>query len=536
MLEVDPLLAAYQDASLEDGEVDDVIQEIMHFKEEGKNRRQGTAPKAQDELTALFNNENEDTPPWYGADEMVIMALGNLSAKAESESPAQVPFSAPSVGTTSGNAPTTCEHPISTSLLLGYGVPEKRRSIGFTSNMDDTKPEKSEAVTYDGEGHLITVGSTGSGKGVSCIIPNLLTYTGPAFVIDIKGEAALQTAGYRRDLMGQKVLIVDPWKLVVENTDALNPLDSLDMYKPGYFEAALALAGLILPVDAGEKKIDPHWAVRGRAIIAGLLMLIARHFPDHARHLQMLGDIFALRASDFAKLLVAMDRSPVPEIAQSVGQILAAPDKERASIFSTILRAVTPWSSKFLVPAISKSNIKLDEVTEGVPLTIYFVVPPQYLKSHGNVLSAWIGTLLNALLKRTPGQNLPKTLFVLDEAANLGYMPQIPVFYSLARGYGVRVWTFWQSVSQLLTVYPEEYENLIDQAHVLQGFGITNYRMANQIANLVGNVTGEELLNMPADQCLVHCQTFPDRKPRFLTKPNYLTNLRLWGRSGISLN
>lgn len=538
MLEIDPLSELFEETRREDGEPEELLQEALQFESDGKVRRRSTTNvKSNDELTALFHLESEDTAPWFGPEEMVYLALDSLAKNAEPVQSTQGSlFSDPlPIFKNDSNEPVSCKHLHATSLLLGYGIPEKRRGIGFTFDTSDTKSVTSEPVNYDGEGHLLTIGSTGSGKGVSCIIPNLLSYTGPAFVIDVKGEAARQTAGYRRDIMGQKVLIIDPWHLVVQNSDSLNPLDCLDMSNPGYYEAALALAGLIMPTDAGELKVDPHWLTRGRAILAGVLMLIAEHFPEHARHLQMLGEIFTLRASDFAKILVAMDRSPVPEIAQTVGQILAPPDKERGSIFSTIIRSITPWSSRFLIPSISKTSITLDEITQGTPVTIYFVVPPQYLRSHGNVLAAWIGTLLNALLKRTPGHDLPKTLFILDEAANLGYMPQIPVFYSLARGYGVRVWTFWQSVSQLKSVYPDEFENLIDQAHVIQSFGITNLRMANQIANLVGNVWGEELLEMPADRCLVHSQTFADRKPRFLTKPNYLTNLRLWGRSGISL-
>lgn len=43
-------------------------------------------------------------------------------------------------------------------------------------------------LIYDGEGHLLTVGSTRSGKGVVAIIPNLLSYTDSVIVIDPKGE------------------------------------------------------------------------------------------------------------------------------------------------------------------------------------------------------------------------------------------------------------------------------------------------------------------------------------------------------------
>ena len=52
-------------------------------------------------------------------------------------------------------------------------------------------------LSYSGARHLLTVAPTRSGKGVSSIIPNLLTYQGSVFVIDPKGENALVTARRR---------------------------------------------------------------------------------------------------------------------------------------------------------------------------------------------------------------------------------------------------------------------------------------------------------------------------------------------------
>jgi type IV secretion system protein VirD4 len=37
-------------------------------------------------------------------------------------------------------------------------------------------------------GHILTCAPTGAGKGIGAVIPNLLTYPGSAFVLDLKGE------------------------------------------------------------------------------------------------------------------------------------------------------------------------------------------------------------------------------------------------------------------------------------------------------------------------------------------------------------
>ncbi|CAA6603752.1 hypothetical protein MTBLM1_130004 [Rhodospirillaceae bacterium LM-1] len=541
----DPLSQNFNDARKQQGEPDEIVLSVVEPPAKAKiERRKMIADEnIVDPLDYFFNVELEDTLPWFDADDCVNQVVEDCFKESiipRDEDQTNIAATDSSIGLPSAELISSSSLKSSnpyhgTSILLGYALQDTKQPIGFSQTVSAQNSSVKEPVLYDGEGHLLTLGSTGSGKGVSCIIPTLLSYTGPVVVVDPKGEAAKLTAGYRREFLGQRVLIVDPWRLVAEQTHALNPLDAVDMNQPGYFEAAQALASLIIATDSGEQRVDPHWNMRARQIVTSLLLLLARHFPSHLRNLEMLSRIFSMPPADFAKLMAAADRSPVPEITRLPGQVLMAADKERSSIFSSALRGLGVWSSSFLLPAIDRSDVKLDEIIDGAPLTIYFVIPPQNLKTHGGLLSVWIGTILNAILKRTPGQDLPKTLLILDEAAQLGYLPQVPLLYSIARGFGVRVWTIWQSPAQLKITYPDDYENLIDQCHVLQAFGITNSRMAHQIAHLVGGVTPEEILDMPSNQSLVLAQTFADRKPRFLTKPNYLHDKLLWARSGLSL-
>ena len=46
------------------------------------------------------------------------------------------------------------------------------------------------------EAHVLVIAPTGAGKGRNFIIPNLLSSTAPAIVLDIKGEAARVTDRY----------------------------------------------------------------------------------------------------------------------------------------------------------------------------------------------------------------------------------------------------------------------------------------------------------------------------------------------------
>ena len=100
--------------------------------------------------------------------------------------------------------------------------------------------------------HLISIAPTRSGKGVSLIIPNLLTYRGSVLVVDPKGENAWVTAAFRRQAFGQKTVIVDPWGEVNRRYGAMvgaaepiarfNPLSILDPGSDEYVDNLAYLA------------------------------------------------------------------------------------------------------------------------------------------------------------------------------------------------------------------------------------------------------------------------------------------------------
>jgi len=94
--------------------------------------------------------------------------------------------------------------------------------LGVFPAAGDANDHHHRPLHYESDRHLLTIAPTRSGKGTTAIIPNLLTYTGSALVIDPKGENAMITAA-RRKAMGQAVYIVDPW-MITGHADDEAPL------------------------------------------------------------------------------------------------------------------------------------------------------------------------------------------------------------------------------------------------------------------------------------------------------------------------
>ena len=80
-------------------------------------------------------------------------------------------------------------------------------------------------------GHLLCVAPTRTGKGVSSIIPNLLTNQASSFVLDIKGENYAVTHEQRVNL-GQDIILIDIYGVTDKPNNIINPLWRLDLRKP----------------------------------------------------------------------------------------------------------------------------------------------------------------------------------------------------------------------------------------------------------------------------------------------------------------
>ena len=122
-------------------------------------------------------------------------------------------------------------------------------------------------VGWNDDRHVMTIGGSRGGKGVSLIEPNLMFYEGSALVVDTKGELARHTAARRgagveggKGGLGQDVYVLDPFGVSGVETSTFNPLselalDSLDLID----DATMFADALIVHPDRG----DMHYALCG---------------------------------------------------------------------------------------------------------------------------------------------------------------------------------------------------------------------------------------------------------------------------------
>ena len=398
------------------------------------------------------------------------------------------------------------------SLFLGWPLDreEAQGAVGPSANVlnQRTTRDFGNAIKYSGDSHLITFAPTGSGKGVGVIIPNLLHYSGPAIVIDPKGENFAVTGRYRRKVLNQRVLLLDPFNAVRDDVvkkigavrGKLNPLDLCQLTETSIENDSQMIANLVSgPGSLGD---DPFWDISARKLISGLVAqeMMSSILEKRTPRFRFL--IEQLFADDPVYSMAVMIDTKKPEkfvrACVSAG-FLSLADVTRTGVLATAQSYLSTVMSQEVLNVLDESTINLSDIQNSYDYTLYIVIPPNKLDSHSALLATWIGVLMHGIMER---KTLPekRTLFILDECANLGKLDVLKKAVTLLRGYGLQVWMFFQDLAQLKGLFEQDFATMVNNCGVLQTFGLGRMSAAEPIAKLVGGLRSREILQLDARQ------------------------------------
>lgn len=418
-------------------------------------------------------------------------------------------------------------------LLVGWSLEtaRKRPAIGFNYGNPLKTPDTGylDPVLMQGEGHLMTVAPTGAGKGTGCIVPALLRYPGPVIVIDPKGENVAITARRRREL-GQRVVVLDPMGVTDQPTDRFNPLDVVDIAQARAVDEVVAIARTLnAGVDSADAR-NRYWEQRGMHLVTGLILqaLQAAHEARQAGRparasLMGVRDLVNDAAAEPDKLARFLSDSRHPEVRRIASMLNIRAAETLGGIISFAQEAVDFLRGDRIEDSISQTSFPIEDVTAGAPLSIFLVLPPHMLESHGRLLRLWLTSLFGCITRRRSRPPL-NTLFILDEASQLGELPQLRQAVTLLRGYGLQTWSFWQDVSQLQLLYPRDWKTMVNNCRALQCFGALNQVAAADMAELTGFRDGSSVLDLAPNEMILQVggdQAVVARVPDYRSDPAF---------------
>lgn len=379
-----------------------------------------------------------------------------------------------------------------------------------------------EPIRYLGAGHRMTLGMTGSGKAVNSAIPQLLTFEGNAIVLDIKSELFHVTHRWRRDALGQQIIVIDPYNVAGrKGKGCLNPLDIGPLLGCSTYEAAAMLATMFCGISQRTaitrgSTNDEFWQDQATALLTGVIgaalegkLTGGSSFPS----------VRAILKSDDAvyKLALLLDQNPPSTpFREEIASFLQTVEVTRSGILSTLTAHFRGLAGEGLEQALGSSSLDLTAFVHGsLKATIYVIVPPEHLISANKFLRLIFGTLLSALYTR---RYIPatKTLVQIDEAANLGQFDPIRTGVTLFRGSGVILHTLFQDIDQVITNYSDA-KTLVNNTSIIRMLGAGNYWQAAMLGELFG-ISPRVLMNLEPDEQML----LIDGRPQRCRRVNYL--------------
>lgn len=301
-----------------------------------------------------------------------------------------------------------------------------------------------------GSTHGIVFAGSGGFKTTSVTIPTALKWGGTLVLLDPSNEVAPMVAAHREDA-GRRIKILDPHHSEI----GFNALDWIGRFGASKEEDIAAIASWIMS-DSGRLAglRDDFFRASGQQLLTAMIAdvcLSGRTETDRQtlrqvranlsepepKLRQRLEEIYETSESDFVRGNVAVFVNMTPE---TFSGVYANAVKE------------THWLSYPNYAAlVSGSSFSTDDLASG-EIDVFINIDLKTLETHAGLARLIIGSFLNAIYNRDGAMN-GNALFLLDEAARLGYMRILETARDAGRKYGIALTMIYQSIGQMRETY-----------------------------------------------------------------------------------
>ena len=358
----------------------------------------------------------------------------------------------------------------------------------------------------DVEGSVVVFAPQGAGKGVGVVVPNLLTYPGSVICTDPKGENFAVTARRRRAFGPvYRVDVGDP-----DRSHRFNPLDVVSRDLLRAVDDCARLAELLMPKDARDEA--SHWRNRSVSILTGLLLwVLEKHGNEPERcTLAAVHEIVTSPSrvlQDELKAMMASGQFVVRSEAGLLANSLAT--EEGLNLLSNISKGTAIWAEGRVLGRLSRaSDFELERDVVGRVATLFVSVPEDMKAVYAPFMRVMVGLGLHAVARAgKAGVGEARPLFLLDEAAALGHIPELEDGMGHLRAYARAVLIF-QDLAQLQSTY-RKWRSLLANAACQVFFGVNDQDTAELVSRMIGETTVEAPtfgVNVGADTVLAHHQ------------------------------
>ncbi|MGQ2918156.1 type IV secretory system conjugative DNA transfer family protein [Rhizobium oryzihabitans] len=350
-------------------------------------------------------------------------------------------------------------------------------SILLGSFNDEGQTTPAGFIHWDGDGHLLTIAPTRSGKGLTTIVPNLLRYQGSCVVLDPKGELFEATSKWRSQ-------IGPVYRIAPLDDGSGRPVHRFDPVSRVKREAdARAIAQQMFPRDPKSPSFFADDAV---GILTGIIMYVCYKAPPHRRTLATVCQMAMLKGDNLRN--VARQMCGYPPSADA-GTAILEKDAQRGLkvLQETLSSKLYEWKDRDIQRSVSGNDVNFESLKDH-PATIYIEIPFDMMKTFSGWLRVVLKAALDAMLANPRVPDIP-VLFVLDEFLNIGSFPEYRDAIRTHAGAGVRLWFFLQDIYSIEEHYPGNSWRPFLNCAVKQFFGVNDDETAKMIGGYLGHKT-----------------------------------------------
>jgi type IV secretion system protein VirD4 len=375
---------------------------------------------------------------------------------------------------------------------------EEMRASGLLAPLKQTPSAilvgkyKGRYLSFGGQQFAMVAAPTRSGKGVSIVVPNLLSWQDSVVVLDIKQENFDITAGFRTAL-GQKVYLFNPFA-EDRRSHRYNPLGYVrdDTNRIGDLQS---IAKVFYPAEGKETFFDEQ--------AANLFLGLGLYLCETPERPRTLGELLRVSSGDGSPirdyllgLITKRASSGAPlskPCIQALHRFCSASDNTLASILASFNAPLAMWANPLVEASTATNDFDLRDVRKQ-KMSIYVGIKPDHLHEAGRLLNLFFSQLVN-LNMEMPSKNLAlrySCLLLLDEFTAIGKVAILAKAVSYMAGYNLRLLPIIQSQSQLLSVYGPEDARTFVTNHALQVlFAPREQKDAQEYSEMLGYQTFE---------------------------------------------
>lgn len=422
----------------------------------------------------------------------------------------------------------------------------KEAESGIILNMEERGKGKMRTIFSPETIHTLVIGTTGSGKTSSYIIPSVKALaltteaTRPSFLFtDPKGELYEKTAWYLAE-HGYKILTLDfrhperslrwnplryAWTKMCEAQGVLDRItmvsergvpvyrlhgreydgDAIDAaaraeiqrLEDEAYEEIINIVAALCPVTSAK---DPIWDEGAKGLIQGVVMAMLEDgmSPDDVGmtaekfNFYNLHQICTHAGAGYKDLIGYFQyRDKKSRAVSSAEIVLVAPPQQQGSYMSSVQQKLQMFNDRGICNMTSASEIDVKEMDEQ-PTAIYLMLPDEKEGRHP-LGSLFISQCYKKLVEKAVengGSLKRRVFFMMDEYGNMPKIDGVQSMYTVGRSRGIIQIPVIQSYSQIIDKYGQETARTIfGNCNIEVFIGSKDNETCKQFSEKLGNYT-----------------------------------------------